>query len=46
MCASPIIPGVLYRVKGMGHNLVVFAKNPVDALVDVLLFLVDTPEAN
>ena len=31
MIAIPIIPGVLYRVRGLGHNILVIADHGVTA---------------
>lgn len=36
MCATPIIPGQLYRVRGNGLDVTVIAKNPCDAISALL----------
>jgi len=36
MSARPIVPGRLYRVRGRGFDLVVFAAHPCDAICAVL----------
>ncbi len=36
MCATPIIPGRLYRVRGQGLDVTVIASNPCDAIVAML----------
>lgn len=35
MIAIPIIPGVLYRVRGLGHNLMIIADHGATALIIV-----------
>lgn len=36
MSATPIVPGLLYRVRFQGTSRAVFARNPIDALCIVL----------
>lgn len=35
MIATPIIPGVLYRVRGLGHNINVIADHPATVIIIV-----------
>lgn len=39
MRAKPIVPGLMYQVTGQGIDEMVFASNPVDALVIGLVML-------
>lgn len=36
MSAIPIVPGLMYQVRHNGQTRIIFARNPVDAIVIVL----------